>query len=162
MCIIRMDMTLFVPEVRKIPLSRKWQPTPVFLPGKSHAQRSLVGYSPWNRKKSDITKQLRTHTHKLPNMVKPIKLINVVFILMYLVKSICSVQFSHSFVSYSLGPHEPQHARPPCPSPTPGVYPNSCPSSQRCHPTISSSVIPFSSCPHSFPAGSFQMSQLFT
>ena len=81
MCIIRMDMTLFVPEVRKIPLSRKWQPTPVFLPGKSHAQRSLVGYSPWNRKKSDITKQLRTHTHKLPNMVKPIKLINVVFIL---------------------------------------------------------------------------------
>ena len=155
-------MTLFVPEVRKIPLSRKWQPTPVFLPGKSHAQRSLVGYSPWNRKKSDITKQLRTHTHKLPNMVKPIKLINVVFILMYLVKSICSVQFSHSFVSYSLGPHEPQHARPPCPSPTPGVYPNSCPSSQRCHPTISSSVVPFSSCPQSFPAGSFQMSQLFT
>ena len=157
-----MDMTLFVPEVRKIPLSRKWQPTPVFLPGKSHAQRSLVGYSPWNRKKSDITKQLRTHTHKLPNMVKPIKLINVVFILMYLVKSICSVQFSHSFVSYSLGPHEPQHARPPCPSPTPGGYPNSCPSSQRGHPTISSSVVPFSSCPQSFPAGSFQMSQLFT
>ena len=142
-------------------MSRKWQPTLVFFPGKSHAQRSLVGYSPWSRKKSDITKQLRTHTHKLPNMVKPIKLINVVFILMYLVKSICSVPFSHSFVSYSLGPHEPQHARPPCPSPTPGVYPNSCPSSQRCHPTISSSVVPFS-CPQSFPAGSFQMSQLFT
>ena len=58
-----------------------------------------------------------------------------------------SVQFSHSVVSYSLRPHELQHARPPCPSPTPGVYPNSCPLSQCCHPTISSSVVPFSSCP---------------
>ena len=58
-----------------------------------------------------------------------------------------SVQFSRSVVSDSLWPHEPQHARPPCPSPTPGVYPNSCPSSQWCHPTISSSVVPFSSCP---------------
>ena len=60
------------------------------------------------------------------------------------------------------GPHELQHARPPCPQLTPGVYPNSCPLSRWCHPTISSSVIPFSSCPQSFPAsGSFQMSQLF-
>ena len=58
--------------------------------------------------------------------------------------------------------HEPQHARPPCPSPTPRVYPNSCPLSRWCHPTISSSVIPFSSCPLSFPAsGSFPMSQFF-
>ena len=74
-----------------------------------------------------------------------------------------SVQFSHSVVSSSLWPHEPQHARPPCPSPTPGVYPNSCPLSRGCHPTISSSVIPFPSCPQSFPAsGYFQMSQLFT
>ena len=57
--------------------------------------------------------------------------------------------------------HEPQHARPPCPSPTPGVHPNSCPLSRWCYPTISSSVIPFSSCPQSFPAsGSFPMSQL--
>ena len=73
-----------------------------------------------------------------------------------------SVQFSRSVVSDSLWPHEPQHARPPCPSPTPGVYPNSCPLNQWCHPAISSSVIPFSSCPQSFPAsGSFQMSQLF-
>ena len=72
-----------------------------------------------------------------------------------------SVQFSHSVVSDSLRPHEPQHARPPCPSPTPGVYPNPCPSSWWCHPTISSFVIPFSSCPQSFPAsGSLQMSQL--
>ena len=75
---------------------------------------------------------------------------------------ISSVQFSLSVVSNSLQPHEPQHARPPCPSPTPGVYPNSCPLSWWCHPNISSSVIPFSSCLQSFPAsGSFQMSQLF-
>jgi len=72
-----------------------------------------------------------------------------------------SVQFSHPVMSNSLWPHEPQHARPPCPSPTPGVHPNPCPLSQWCHPTISSSVIPFSSCPQSFPAsGSFSMSQL--
>ena len=76
---------------------------------------------------------------------------------------IISVQFSLSVVSDSLRPHEPQHARPPCPSPTPGVHPNPCPLSWWCHPTISSSVVPFSSCPQSFPAsGSFQMSQLFT
>ena len=75
----------------------------------------------------------------------------------------CSVQFSCSVVSNSLWPHEPQHARPPCPSPTPRVYPNSCPLSWCCHPTISSSVIPFSSHLQSFPtSGSFQMSQLFT
>ena len=73
-----------------------------------------------------------------------------------------SVQSSCSVVSDSLRPHEPQHTRPPCPSPTPGVHPNPCPLSQWCHPTISSSVVPFSSCPQSFPAsGSFQISQLF-
>ena len=72
-------------------------------------------------------------------------------------------QFSHSVMSNSLQPHEPQHTRPPCPSPTPRVHPNPCPLCQWCHPTISSSVDPFSSCPQSFPAsGSFQMSQLFT
>ena len=73
-----------------------------------------------------------------------------------------SVQFSCSVMSDSLRPHESQHARPPCSSPTPGVHPNSRPSSQWCHPTISSSVIPFSSCPKFLPAsGSFPMSQLF-
>ena len=74
-----------------------------------------------------------------------------------------SVQFSHSVVSDSLWPHDPQHARPPYPSPTPGVHPNPCPLIRWCHPTISSSVVPFSSCPQSLPAsGSFQMSQLFS
>ena len=73
-----------------------------------------------------------------------------------------SAQFNHSVVSDSLWPQELQHARPPCPSPTPRVHPNLCPLSQWCHPTISSSVIPFSSCPQSFPAsGSFPTSQLF-
>ena len=72
-----------------------------------------------------------------------------------------SVQFSCSVMSQSLQPHEPQHARPSCPSPTPRVHPNPCPLCQWCHPTISSSVVPFSSYPQSFPAsGSFQMSQL--
>ena len=73
-----------------------------------------------------------------------------------------SVQFSHSVVADSLQPHEPQCARPPCPSPNSGAHPNPCPLCQWCHPTISSSVIPFSSCPKSFPeSGSFQISQLF-
>ena len=73
-----------------------------------------------------------------------------------------SVQFSRSVVSDSLRPYELQHARPTCPSSTPGVDSNSCPSSRWCHPAISSSVIPFSSCPQSLPAsGSFPMSQLF-
>ena len=71
-----------------------------------------------------------------------------------------SVQFSRSVVSDSLWPHELQHTRPPCPSPTPGVHPNPCPLCRWCHPTISSSVVHFS-CPQSFPAlGSFPMSQL--
>ena len=74
----------------------------------------------------------------------------------------CSVQFIHSVVSDSLWLRESQHTRPPCPSPTPGVHSNSCPSSQWCHPAISSSVVSFSSCPQSLPAaGSFTMSQLF-
>ena len=74
-----------------------------------------------------------------------------------------SVQFSRSVMSDSLWPHDLQHARPPCPSPTPGVHPYSCPSSRWCHPAISSSVVPFSSCPQSLPASeSFPMSQLFT
>ena len=74
-----------------------------------------------------------------------------------------SVQFSRSVMSDSLWPHEPQHARTPCPWLTPGVYPNPSPSSRWCHSNISSSVVPFSSCPKSFPAaGSFPVSQLFT
>ena len=77
--------------------------------------------------------------------------------------AISSFQISRSVVSDSLQPHEPQQARPHCPSPTPGVYPNSCPLSWWCHPTISYSAVHFSSCPQSSPASrSFQMSQLFS
>ena len=76
--------------------------------------------------------------------------------------NISSVQFSRSVMSDSLRPHEQQHARLPCPSPTPWAYSNSCPLSRWCHPTISSSVIPFSFCLQSFPAsGSFPISQFF-
>ena len=83
--------------------------------------------------------------------------------LCFLICCLDSVQFSHSIVSDSLRPHEPQHARPPCPSPTPGVHSDTRPSSQWCHPAISSSVVPFSSCPQSLPASeSFPVSQLFT
>ena len=76
---------------------------------------------------------------------------------------VSSVQFSRSVVSDSLRPHESQHARPPCPSPTPRVHSDSCPWSQWCHPAISSFFIPFSSCPQSLPESkSFPMSQLST
>ena len=82
--------------------------------------------------------------------------------LLRVILSYPSVQFSCSVVSDSLRPHESQHTRPPCPLPTPGVHSDSSPSSPWCHPAISSSVIPFSSCPQSLPASeSFPMSQLF-
>ena len=78
-------------------------------------------------------------------------------------KKVKERKWRRSVVSDSLRPHESQHARPPCPSPTPGGYPNSCPLSRRCHPTISPSVVPFSSCLRSYPvSGSFPMSQFFT
>ena len=81
---------------------------------------------------------------------------------LFLIHHFSSVQFRSSVVSNCLRPHELQDARPPCPSPTPRVHSNSCPSSQWCHPAISSSVVPFSSCPRSLPASEFfPMSQLF-
>ena len=98
---------------------------------------------------------------KLSNICIKKKVLNFHFSLAWFKAS--SVHFSCSVVSDSLRPHELQHARPPCPSPIPRVYPNSCPSSRWCHPTISSSVVPFSSCPQSFPtSGPFPMSQLST
>ena len=101
----------------------------------------------------------KTSTSALLTMPKPLTLC----ITTNCGKFFSSVQFSRSVMSDSLWLHGPHHARPPCPSPTPGVYPNSCPSSRWCHPTISSSVIPFSCCPQSLPAsGSFPMSQLFS
>ena len=117
-----------------MPWRRKWQPTPVLLSGKFHGLRSLVGYTVHRVTKSQTWLSDFTFT----------------------------VQFSHSVASDSLRPRGLQHTRLPCPSPTPRVYSNSCPLSQWCHPTISSSVIPLSSCLQSFPAsGSFPMSQFF-
>ena len=91
----------------------------------------------------------------------PTKLYHILLYVVYFLKK-DSIQFSHSVMSDSLRPHELQHARPPCPSPTPGAHSNSCPLSPWCHPAISSSVVPFSSCPQSLPASeSFPTSQLF-
>ena len=102
-----------------------------------------------------------SHSHLLSQSPKVCSLYLCLFCC--LAYQFSSVQFSCSVVSDSLWPHELQHAGPPCPSPTPGVHPNPFPWSPWHHPTISSSVVPFSSCPQSFPAsGSYQMSQLFT
>ena len=90
------------------------------------------------------------------------KILRIISVLQKLLASVQFSQFSCSVVSNSLWPHELQHARPPCPSPTPRVHPNTCPLSCWCHPTISSSVVPFSSCLQSFPASrSFPMIWLF-
>ena len=127
------------------PLEEEMATTPVFSPGKFHEQKSLVSYSTWGWKDMDMTEHTYTHTNTYGNL-----------------PGISSVQLSPSVVSDSLWQHESQHVRPPCPSQTPGVYSNSCPSSRWCHPAISSSVVPFSSFPQSLPAsGSFPMSQLF-
>ena len=137
----------------KIPWTRKWQPTPASLPGESHGQRSLAGCSPWGHR---VGLNLDSTTTR---MVPSVSLVESVDVEIWLLGR---GLFSHPVMSDSLQPHEPQHARPPCPSPAPRVYQNSCPLSRWCHPTISSSVVPFSSCPQSFPAsGSFPMSQFF-
>ena len=130
-----------------MPWSGKWQHTSVFLPEKFHEQKSLVGYSSWGRKESDMIELVRMHN---------------VALTIFLYSNFSSVQFSCSVMSNSLQPHGLQHARPPCPSPTPGDYPNSSPLSRWCHPAISSSVIPFSSNLQSLPASeSFPVSQFF-
>ena len=98
----------FNPWVRKMPCRRKWQPTPILLLGKSHGRRNLVGYSPLGRKESDTTERLSQCYRRVNSLpIWPFQC--------------CSVQFSRSVVSNSLWLHELQHARPPCPSPTPEV-----------------------------------------
>ena len=118
--------------------------------GRCWHTRNLTKYSELSEKRSDTAvKQERLRCSGVP-------------IVEHQLQHSLLVHFSRSVVSNSLRPHEPQHARPPCPSPTLEVYPNSCPLSQWCHPTISSSVVPFSSLLQSFPAsGPFQMGQLF-
>ena len=143
--------------------------------GESKGQGSLASGSPWGRRESDVTLRLNkklledrncgkqediflTPSINVPSQPTPPTLIFLLYS-----HQLCSVQFSRSVVSDSLRPHESQHARPPCLSSTPGVHSNSRPSSQWCHPAISSSVIPFSCCPQSLLAPeSFPMSQRFT
>ena len=123
-------------------------------PGDGEGQESLVCCSPCSYKELDMTERLNSnHNFEIRKEWGKQCLLKSQF---------SSVQFSRSVVSDSLQPHEPQHARLRCPSPTPGVHPNPCPSSQWCCRAISSSDVPFSSCLQSFPAsGSFPMSQLF-
>ena len=119
---------------------------------------------PWKAKLDSILKSrditLSTKAHLVKAMAFPVVMYGCE--IWTIKKASYSVQFSHSVVSNSLWPHESQHARPPCPSPTPAVHSDSRPSSQWCHPAISSSVTPFSSCPQSFSASkSFPMSYFF-
>ena len=131
---------VFDPWVRKIPWRRKWELDPVSFTGKSHEKRSLVDYSQRGCKESHELAKAQYSTFFC----------------------ISSIPFSCSVMSDSLQPHESQHARPPCPSQTPGVYSNSCASMWWCHPAISSSVVHFSSCPQSLPTSeSFPISRLF-
>ena len=102
----------FNPWVRKIPWRRKWQPTPVFLPGKSRRQRSLVGYSPWGHTESDLTEQAHVHALGMLRVLLPLA---------------SALLFSCSVVSNSLQPYKLQHARLPCPSPSFGACTNSGP-----------------------------------
>ena len=174
----------FDPWVRKIPWKRAWQPTPVFLPGGAwrapvlrltvgddwvtgHSMpqplSAIVSFQQkissfwWNCMASESFLPHSSFQHDGGTEVSQCQQ----FLSRWQTDSsgqLGSVQFSRSIVSDSLRPHGLQHARPPCPSPTPGVHSNLCPLSQWCHPTISSSVIPFS-CPQSLPAsGSFPMS----
>ena len=158
----------FNPWVRRIPWNRKWQSTPLFLPGKFHGCRILEGYKPRGCKEMDTTERLSLigklkleNWHPIPGCLALGEWSHHHDHHMHK-ENISSVQLSCSVVSDSLRPHESQHARPPCPSPTPRAYSSSCPLSRWCHPVISSSVGPFSSCPQSLPAsGSFPVSQLF-
>ena len=149
----------FEPWAGKIPWRRERLPTPVFWPGKFHGL-----YSPWGHKKLCPTEWFSLHfTHNLCALKNHFSHNEQAYLINSTYGNLtCSVQFSRSVMLDSLWPYELQHASPPCPSSTPGVYSNSCPLSQWCHRTISSSVAPFSSCPQSLPAsGSSPMSQLF-
>ena len=157
-----MQETLVQFPGREDPWRRESLPTPVFLgfpcdsAGESACNAGDLGSIPGLRR--FLEKGKSTHSSilawRIPWTIQWTLLNDFHFLL--------SVQFSRSVVSDSLQPHESQHTRPSCPSPTPGAHPDSRPSSQGCHPAISSSVVPFSSCPQSLPASeSFPMSQLF-
>ena len=150
----------------------RWQPTGLPCPSDSPGKNTGVGCHfllQWMKVKSEseVAQSCPTlpdpmHCSLLGSSIYGISQARVLEWVAIAFSESPSVQFSHSVVSDCLWPLELQHARPPCPSPTPRVHPNSCPSSRWCHPAISSSVVPFSSCPQSLPASeSFPMSQLF-
>ena len=157
---------------------RRWHPTPVLLSGESHGQRSVVGCSPWGREELDMTERLHFHFSLscigegngnplqcscLENPRDGGAWWSAVSGVAQSRTRLKRLSSSHSVVSDSVWPHGLQQARLPCPSPSPRACSYSCPLSQWCHPTISSSGVPFSSCLQSFPAsGSFPMSLLFT
>ena len=129
--------------------------------GDGEGQGSLACCSPWGRKESDWATEQQTLSYFI-SLFLQLFFSNFHLIHQFITHNTHSVQFSRLVVSDSLWPHESQHARPSCPSPTPGVHSDSSPSSQWCHPAISSSVVLFSSCPQSLAASeSFPMSQLF-
>ena len=176
----------FDPWVGKIHWRREWLPTLVSLPGEFHGQRNLAEdpgiTKSWTRLSNPFT-DFFLHCLWHVSCILHIQDISFRPVMLQLFNRcqwqvtdlldgtalddhkihISSVQISRSVMSDSLRPHESQHVRPPCPSPIPGVHWDSRPLSQWCHPAISSSVVPFSSCPQSLPASeSFPMSQLFT
>ena len=128
---------------------------------KQHDQKGLNFQTAHTTQQQKNQTQLKKMDRRI-NIFPDKKMAYWQFIRMKRCSTLIIVQFSYSVTSDSLRPHGTQHTRPPCPSPTPGVYPNSCPLNSWCHSMISSSVGPFSSCSQSFPAsGYFQMSQLF-
>ena len=166
----------WLPWVRNIPQRRKWQTIPLFLFRKSQGQRSLMGYSPGTCQESDVTWRLSTMNYftcslatsasnKFPKLFSGFMTINlckasefcfnIYHYHIAVISSLCTfllLLFSCSAVSESLWPHGLQHSRLPCPSPFSGAFSNTCPLSWWCHPTILSSVVPFSS----FPQGLFK------
>ena len=158
-----MQETGFNPWVMKILWRRKWQSTPVFLPEEFHRQRSLMGYSSWSCKESDMTERL-THTHLHYRFPRIITLKGHLSHLPLIFKeaSKASVHFSSVSQSYLIFVTPwTAHAMVPCPSPAPRACLISYPYSRRCHPTISSSVVPFSST-QSFPVSApFPVNQFF-
>ena len=162
-----------IPGLGRFPWRSEWLPTPVFLPRELYWQRNLAGYSPWGSKESDMTEWITISLITFSICTRPPhkQIVNerkyLLIQLSQLLNEVSQHYFTdimaETYTSDSSWPCWLQHTRPPSPSPTPGVYSNSCPLSQRCHPTISSSVVPFPSCLQSFPAsGSFPVSQFFT
>ena len=148
-------------DAGKIPWRREWQPTPVFLPGEFHGQRIWAGYSPWGHTRVRQNLVTKKHDHQnfiplSPHSFSTLQITLSEVVLFIPTTHPCFappvvIHCSVAQVCPTLRPHGLQHTRLPCPLPSPRACSNSCPLSRWCHPIIPSSVIPFSSCPQSFP-----------